>query len=303
MNRELLAARSELGSNALAVLVAHLRGITNVVPPRACEALQRVPIWLGLNDGHAPCAEYHPSRDWLAEHGYNPDKARCVEVGNARRFIDWSPKQPMMILHELAHAYHDQVLGFENERIRAAYERARKSGRYDAVARNNGRTERAYALTDDHEYFAEISEAYFGTNDYYPFTRAELKRHDPEMFEILEEVWKVKEVYQVNRKVSSFPTREDLSTPEAAYATLTRFCALGDKGFWRRLSVPSLAAQLPVESGTNPVPAKTAAAWLNTEIVEVRIHDSREALVIGRVASESGTEFDLRWLERWRIAG
>lgn len=190
VNRELLSSQRELGSNALAVLEVHLRGITNVVPPRACAALQRVPLWLGVNDGHAECAEYHPSKDWLAKNGYNPHKAKCVEIGNARLFIDWSPKQPMMVLHELAHAYHDQVLGFENPRIRAAYERARASGRYDAVPRNNGRTERAYALADDHEYFAEVSEAFFGTNDYFPFTRDELKRHDPEVFEILQEVWK-----------------------------------------------------------------------------------------------------------------
>ncbi len=190
VNRELLTTKSELGCNALALLAVHLRGITNVVPPRACEGLQRVPIWLGVDDGHAPCAEYHPSKDWLAENGYNPDKARCVEIGNAGRFIDWSPKQPMMVLHELAHAYHDQVLGFGNQRIHAAYEGARVKGHYAAVARNNGQTEQAYALTDEHEYFAEACEAYFGLNDYYPFTRDELKQHDPGLFQILEEVWK-----------------------------------------------------------------------------------------------------------------
>ena len=39
------------------------------------------------------------------------------------------------------------------------------------------------------EYFAEASEAYFGTNDFYPFVRAELKKHDPEMFRLLEKLW------------------------------------------------------------------------------------------------------------------
>ena len=189
VHRELLTTQSELGSNALALLAVHLRAITNTVPPRACEALKRIPIWLGVNDGHAPCAEYHPSKQWLADHGYNPDKARCVEIGNARRFIDWSRTQPSMILHELAHGYHDQVLGFNDGRIRRAYEAAKAGGRYDSVRRNNGRTERAYALTDDHEYFAEATEAFFGTNDFYPFTREELKAHDAELFKILEEVW------------------------------------------------------------------------------------------------------------------
>ncbi len=189
VNRELLTSQSELGSNALELLSVKLREITNSVPARACGALKRVPIWLGVNDGHAPCAEYHPSKSWLAEHGYNPDKAKCVEIGNARKFIEWSSKQPAMILHELAHAYHDQVLGFNDKRIREAFSRAKAGGSYQTVKRNNGKTEPAYALTDDHEYFAEATEAFFGINDFYPFTRTELKEHDPEMFSLLEELW------------------------------------------------------------------------------------------------------------------
>src|SRR5688572_6726741 len=62
VNRELLTTQSELGSNALTLLSMKLREITNTLPARACEALKRVPIWLGVNDGHAPCAEYHPSK-------------------------------------------------------------------------------------------------------------------------------------------------------------------------------------------------------------------------------------------------
>ena len=32
----------------------------------------------------------------------------------------------------------------------------------------------AYALTDEFEYFAEITEANFWTNDYYPFVKSDL---------------------------------------------------------------------------------------------------------------------------------
>ena len=48
------------------------------------------------------------------------------------------------------------------------------------------------ALNNDQEYFAEATEAFFGTNDYFPFVRAELKQHDPEMFELLHELWGVR---------------------------------------------------------------------------------------------------------------
>ena len=87
--------------------------------------------------------------------------------------VGWSRERfDAVVLHELAHAYHDQVLGFGHPEVRAAWERAAEGGTYDAIARNNGRTERAYAITDHKEYFAELTESYFGTNDFFPFNNA-----------------------------------------------------------------------------------------------------------------------------------
>ncbi len=43
------------------------------------------------------------------------------------------------------------------------------------------------------EYFAETTEAYFSRNDFFPFTRQELLRHDPEMHDLLEKLWGVSE--------------------------------------------------------------------------------------------------------------
>jgi hypothetical protein len=191
VNRRLLSDQSELGSRALRLLDTKLYEIRRVIPPAACAELTKVSIWLGVEDGHAPCMEYHPSRDWLQKHGYNPDKAKAVEIGSASRFLEWSKSQPAMVLHELAHAYHDRVLGFDHAGILEAFRSAVKSGTYEAVLRNDGRTERAYALSDAKEYFAETSEAFFGTNDFYPFVRAELRRHDPGMEKLLAEVWGV----------------------------------------------------------------------------------------------------------------
>jgi len=189
VNRALLKDRKDLGGPTLDLLDAKLFEIVRAVPPRAVEQLRRVPIWLGVDDGHAPCAEYHPSRQWLKDNGYNPDKAKCVEIGNALRFIAWSKDQPSMILHELAHAYHDQVLGFDNAEVVAAYEQARRAGIYEAVLYLNGRTQRHYALTDAKEYFAELTESFFGTNDFYPFVRAELKVHDPAGYGLIARMW------------------------------------------------------------------------------------------------------------------
>jgi hypothetical protein len=52
-----------------------------------------------------------------------------------------------------------------------------------------GRRRKAYAASNVEEYFAEATEAFFGTNDFYPFVRPELREHDPELFRVLERIW------------------------------------------------------------------------------------------------------------------
>jgi hypothetical protein len=189
VNRRLLNEDAALGTAALRLLEVKLYDITRVVPSKALDELRKVPIWLGVDDGSAPCAEYHPSKQWLADHGYNPDKAKCVEIGNAAKFLQWSKDQPAMVLHELAHSYHDRVLGFDHPAVKDAYKKAVEGKQYEAALHNNGRETRSYALTDPQEYFAEGSEAFFGTNDMYPFVRAELRRHDAGLERLLGEVW------------------------------------------------------------------------------------------------------------------
>jgi hypothetical protein len=48
---------------------------------------------------------------------------------------------------------------------------------------------RHYALTDQKEFFAEMSESYFGMNDFFPFNREELQKAEPELFKLMEDVW------------------------------------------------------------------------------------------------------------------
>jgi dipeptidyl-peptidase-4 len=189
INEELLAARGEVGGKALALLESKLQEICEVVPAGALGALKRVPIWLGVDDYAVPNACYHPSADWLRTHGWNPDKAGAVEIGNAAIFLEWSSTQPMIVLHELAHAYHHRVLTHQHAGIIEAFRRAQKSGRYDAVNYTHGERKRAYAMNNEQEFFAETSEAYFGRNDFFPFTRTDLAQHDAETLKLLQHVW------------------------------------------------------------------------------------------------------------------
>ena len=48
---------------------------------------------------------------------------------------------------------------------------------------------RAYALNNEREYFAELTEAFFGRNDYYPFVATDLAEYDPQGYAVLRQVW------------------------------------------------------------------------------------------------------------------
>jgi len=97
--------------------------------------------------------------------------------------------QPLAVLHEMSHAYHDQALGFDNKEIEGAYEKFKASGKYEKVLRSNGRTERHYALTNPMEWFAEMTESYFGANDFFPFNQGELQQQEPEIFKLMQKIW------------------------------------------------------------------------------------------------------------------
>jgi hypothetical protein len=98
-------------------------------------------------------------------------------------------RQPWAVLHELAHAYHDRVLGFDDARVAAAWKKFRDAGRYRSVLTTPGPTREHYGLTNEKEFFAEMTEAYFGTNDFYPFVAGELQQAEPELFALLREIW------------------------------------------------------------------------------------------------------------------
>ncbi len=193
VNKQFLRQDPSLSSDTLKLLGCQLYEVTRKVPAGALSKLRKIAIWVEAAEPHHPCMAYHPNAGWLRDHGMNPDKAKCVEIANAKNFLTWTLDQPWMVLHELAHGYHDQFLGgYENPDVRAQFDRAMKAKRYDAVARISGRTERAYAATNPMEYFAEGTEAFFGTNDFYPFVRSELKHHDPQMYDLLERLWEIR---------------------------------------------------------------------------------------------------------------
>jgi hypothetical protein len=99
-------------------------------------------------------------------------------------------------------------------------------------------------------------------------------------------------VYSVNRKVAEFPEKEDMSTPEAAYATLNRLSASGQQAPWRRLSAERVAEQLQALFGRTEVSVQEVTKYLSAEILEVHLWEETNAVVIAQMPKD----IDLRWL-------
>lgn len=184
-------ADEDVGLAALAFLAGKLADVRIVVPADKLDRLRQVTIVLDASCGDLRAMQYHPGADWLEAHGYPRELEKCVHLPRAADVA--TPRnvneQPWVVLHELAHAYHDQVLGFDEPRIVAAWEAFKADGRGKATLLFDGSRTKHYGLTDHKEFFAEMTEAYFGSNDFQPFNRAELKTDHPAIFALLADIW------------------------------------------------------------------------------------------------------------------
>jgi hypothetical protein len=113
-----------------------------------------------------------------------------------------------LLLHEFSHAYHYKMLpqGYDNPTVKQCYDQAMRDKLYELVdyhkadGTKQSKPARAYACTDQMEYFAELSVAFLGGKDasvefnkWFPFNCVQLKQHDPRAYEMLQKVWKTKD--------------------------------------------------------------------------------------------------------------
>jgi len=185
VHRDLLpeGEKHEIGGPALRQLQYGLAKTAQMVADEPLEKLRRVKIWLEVDSTNGPhgrtsAYQYHPDLDWLQKMDFHPKKQKCVEYGKAEGLARRSDfKSVQVTMHELAHAYHNQVLGFDDADALAAHKRAREEGKYpenDWVVRANHK-----------EFFAGVTTRYFESQE----RRKELVERDPVFAKKLEEYW------------------------------------------------------------------------------------------------------------------
>lgn len=93
-------------------------------------------------------------------------------------------------VHELAHAYHYYHWQTHARKILNAYQNALNARLYRNVRNKAGYSiAKAYALTKDREYFAELSKTYLYKNTTFPFTRLDLEQYDPVGYQLMREIY------------------------------------------------------------------------------------------------------------------
>ncbi len=196
---------SRKGQDAVEYMKEDIDHIISIVPEEALTVMRTRAIWMEKNNtANSSAAWYHRSAGYPASIGDLSEKGKCVEITNYNYYMSWSDQnQPLMVLHELSHLYHDQGLDQAQKRVvKEAYQNAKGEGLYTTGwYRSNikytnqsqwTKVTDVYCMVDEWEYFAELSEAYWGENDYYPFNYEQLMEHDPVGFAMMESIWGAK---------------------------------------------------------------------------------------------------------------
>jgi len=196
-----------VGDGPLDILEQQLRMITESVPAKTVRVLRDVAIWVQWDDpdpdppppswvvrhpgqkwSGAIAKYYGGSGLWRLQKGQDPRMAFGLEILSLSRLAS-TPRKQSVILHELAHAVHRVLIGYDDPVVKGAYRQAMDRKLYDQVHHDSGYAAPAYATTNHLEYFAELSCAYLQHCDFFPHDREDLRGHDSVGYQVMEKVW------------------------------------------------------------------------------------------------------------------
>lgn len=193
-------------SELRAILESDLCEMEHMLSDAHLELMQSVSIWLNVSQsvGHPDAVNrgyglaFHHDPEWMKKNGVDLRKCGHIEVYSVADYMKWRECQPLVLFHEFVHFFHYHI-GREREDIQRAYSMAMDRHLYDSVQHIAGKDEvtkkeivvwrRGYAASNCYEYFAQMSEAYFGQCNYYPFHREQLKRHDEGAYRLCTKLW------------------------------------------------------------------------------------------------------------------
>ena len=173
----------------LKLLEYKLHLINIYMPVSSLDKLKNISIWLEFENNAVPYMAYHDSKDALKAKGLNPDKLNSIEIGSSNNFTRWQEFQKYILLRYMAYAYYDKYLQSQKSRVDSAYGKILNDGKYTSVLRFDGKKVRHPALNNAKEYFARMTESYYGLSGHYPFIQFELHQYDPDTCDLMTKLW------------------------------------------------------------------------------------------------------------------
>lgn len=177
----------------LEVLELELKTIVRIMPAKSVDALRNMLVWVEWDEqtplkngrGGSALAVYSGGhQEQLYREGKHPLKAKAVTILRMKSLTaEHQPEKDSgrcVLLHEFSHAVHDLLLGRDSPAVKATYRQAMDRKLYDRDQ---------YLSTNEAEFFAELSCAYYDQLHHYPHNRDELKQHDPVAFKLMESTW------------------------------------------------------------------------------------------------------------------
>jgi hypothetical protein len=183
--------KSTLDRKPLEALERELIVVESMLPADKLKKLKAVPIWVEWNIRRAlgngrvggAIAVFYGGHQAALLDPDSPLKSNSVTILSleslAREHQPKTDSGRCVTLHELAHAFHFLVVG-DNPLVKTTFVQAKERQLYDPGL---------YAATNEREYFAELTCAYFDRLDYEPRNRAELMKHDPKGYDLMVKLW------------------------------------------------------------------------------------------------------------------
>lgn len=196
LERELVELRPDEAARVVRRLEAKLDQALALFPAPARGRLRGLSFFVMLGPaatggGRDSGTEYFRRTDPDFHEHLDPRWRSAVVIYSAANYL-WQNEHwaVLMLVHELAHAWHLEQWPERQPDILAAWQQAMAAKLYHGVKDLNGAAlEKAYAAHNQLEYFAELSCTYFWRGEYEPFDREALRRYDPAGFAMIEKMW------------------------------------------------------------------------------------------------------------------
>ena len=159
-----------------------LKAIINTLPDWSLEYLRETPIFFEkqmpppLGSNFFFNGSKRLSAKYNIQHTYGG-----VIAGSTLSYLAVKGIHPWQLLHELSHAYHQFTIRHSYMPIQQSYQ--------NAMEKDLHRFGSEKSRKNFHEYFATLTEKYFGKSALFPHNRDQLAKHDPVGYCAIVKAW------------------------------------------------------------------------------------------------------------------